>query len=170
MAISKIQERRGSEPNIWTCLEADTRPTSTDDSDLVAGDICFVSDTGSVETYTGSSWTQTKAAGADNVNPRAFTLGATADVLATSTSAASETIPTGATKIFLSNLSTTAAEYMLFAFGTDDTDAETNLGTGAGMLRAASDRVLEIPDSALGGGFAWKSASGTPSLGREYGT
>jgi len=91
----------------------------------------------------------------------------------TSTTVVSETTPTGATSMDLGNFSTTAAEYIIYEFGETPADAETNLASGGQVLFATGDKLatpINIPRAAQDqGGFAYKSASGTPSMYKKYG-
>ncbi len=92
----------------------------------------------------------------------------------TSTTVASENTPTGATQMELGNFSTTPGEWIAYAFGIDAADAENNLLTGGSVLFATGDKLaspISIPLAARdNGGFAFKSATGTPNMYRAYGS
>ena len=92
----------------------------------------------------------------------------------TSTTAASEVIPAGATHMELGNWNTTPANYIIYAFGETPAAAEANLASGGSVLFATGDKAddpIAIPKAAQGGkgGFAYKSAAATPDMYKVYG-
>lgn len=90
-------------------------------------------------------------------------------VKSTSTSAASEALAAGVTRVACTNMGNTLANYILIAFGADTTEAEANLANGGNVVmpHPAPARVFRVPRTA--GAIAWKSAAGTPDLSLEPG-
>lgn len=149
----------------YTALSSDTLPN------CAAGSEAYITDEpGRVDKYNGAAWHTESVGGAKLGSDREYCSGSQDDVLATSTTPASLTLASGSTHVEITNLSLTAAEYLICAFGVDAADAEANLATGGWTVAAGATKLRRIPANALGGGFAYKSASGTPSLGYSEGT
>ena len=119
-----------------------------------------------IDTTTGKERAQESTAGAGHVTTvgtAPTSVGAiktTATAPATTTAA--EAIATGSRSLAYKNLSATTAQYCLLGFGTSIVDAETNRDAGQMVCAAGESAEVRIPTNATH--YAWKSASGTPSL------
>ena len=117
----------------------------------------------------GGYWVREKgtANGAALVSDQGQAPSSYSGIVALSTTAASETIATGAKSVVVTNLDATAANYAILAFGETAIAAATNLASGGWTVRANSEKAKAVPAGA--GGIAYKSAAGTPSIELTWG-
>ena len=92
---------------------------------------------------------------------------------ATSTASAAEAIPTGATSLYVENLSNAAAEVIRFRFGDATVTATTNTGwrlsAGSTASAIAGPTYLSVPVPPGATHWAYNSLSGTPTMATLWG-
>lgn len=98
---------------------------------------------------------------ASHVLQKGNALTAYGGIITTSTTADSQALASGINYVSITNIDTTAANYIKVAFGDTAANAEANVSSGD-VVRANSEKVFEVPDGATYVGYV--AAAGTPAI------